>query len=313
MIILFSGPNDYAITQELKNLKTSFAEANGEDSINHFQADNLEETNLANLIMGGSLFSQARLLIIENLTNNKDIARRLDQYLGQVPEDVTLVITDNKPDKRTSWYKLINKIGKIQEFFELSDYQAVTWVEQYVKNKKGRINHKLANFLVERVGTNQWSLSNEIDKLLTFDSNVTEETIEQLVEINPRDTIFQLLDAVVKADTKRAHRLYNQLQIKEIDAHQFIGMMAWQLHNMLIVRTNFELNDREVASRAGLSPFVVEKNRKLVTKLTLRNIKNMIDLSIKTDFKLKQTGSDKNQRIKLLIDQIGQIFINSTT
>jgi DNA polymerase-3 subunit delta len=154
------------------------------------------------------------------------------------------------------------------------------------------------------VGLNQTRIDSELQKLAIYDKNISKASIELLVDKTLEESVFDLIDAVVKGRTKRAHKMYDELLLTDIDAYKFIGLISWQLHNLLVIKTNENMPDGNLASRAGMAPFVVSKTRRLSANLSLGQIKQMIGHVLKADSDIKQTRADSDSRIKLLIDQI---------
>jgi DNA polymerase-3 subunit delta len=310
MIILFTGPNGYEIQQELNRLKHDFIDKHDANGLEKHNATDLEPNQLSDLLRGGSLFSSFRFIVIEDISLNKELAEALVSQLKNVPAEITLILIDQKPDKRTGWYKQIQKLGDVRIKNELSSYEINRWVHDYVKQHAGTIKQSDMTFLIERVGYNQRLLSSELDKLLIKDKTISTESIESLVEPNPRESIFQLLDAVVRGDTKLAHRLYVELRQKDVDAFQFVSMLAWQLHNMLLVKTNIGISKLDLAQQASISPYVIDKTHALVKKISLKQIKQSIELVVEADFQIKQTHVDVDRRAMLLIDKITRSIIS---
>src|ERR1019366_2659691 len=96
-----------------------------------------------------------------------------------------------KLDKRLSYYKTLKKQTDFREYTELDTNGLVRWSVEYAKGNGGSLNVSNAQFLVDRAGISQQLLQNEIDKLISYDSKVTKQTIELLTERLPQGTIFE--------------------------------------------------------------------------------------------------------------------------
>lgn len=139
--------------------------------------------------------SLRKLVVLSNSGANKDLLERYEDLLGAVAESTDLLIIERKLDKRTGYYKYLKKHTDYKEFSELSEQELIKWLVERAKNQGASISQEAARYLQERVGSNQILLANELDKLVSYDSNITKESIDLLCEPTPNTTIFSLLEA----------------------------------------------------------------------------------------------------------------------
>lgn len=307
-VILLSGDNDYAIRAELDKMKADFINDNAATAIEQYQGEELTLEQLPDLLRGGSLFSARRLVIIQGASANKDVIEALADQAKEVADDTHLVVVEPHADKRTSWYKKLSRSPGAKIPSVLSRGQLLNWLQAETKQRGGSITAKTADFLIERVGEDQWRLSTELDKLLVLDPEISQAQIEAVVEPSPRQTVFDLVEEIFRGNVEAALKLYERLRASETQPHQFIGLLSWQINAMLIVKSAGRLSVSEIASTSGLSPFVITKSQRLVRQLTLKDLAKIIDLTISADKTIKQTASDADRRVKLLIAQIAQVI-----
>ena len=94
-----------------------------------------------------------------------------------------------------------------------------------------------ARYLVERVGTNQQLLANEIEKLALYDKDISKESIDLLTEETPQSTIFELLEAAFAGNHRKVQTLYAEQRAMKVEPPQIIALLAWQLHILAIIKT----------------------------------------------------------------------------
>ena len=304
MITLLEGPNSFATRERLSQIKTRFEAKNPGAETRQLNASDTTPDELEIYLTNNSMFSTKQLLVLKEVDENKEIAERLPNYLENLSGDIELILLASKPDKRTRWYKQAVKNGRVENFGELGEREMIDWAISRAKELGGELNAADARFLVSRIGLNQAQINSELNKLATYNRTITKDNIELLVDKTLEDSVFDLIDTVVKGRGKRAQEMYDRLLTKDIDAYQFIGLMSWQLHNLLVVKANYKTPTPQLAGQAGLAPFVINKTRRLVNALSLAQIKRLINLTIATDSDIKQTRADTDSRIKLLIDEI---------
>src|SRR5476651_1192241 len=100
-----------------------------------------------------------------------ELAEELKTFMWQ---NVRLLISASKVDKRKTFYKTLDKIGSVESFAGLSADDK-DWVERAevaartaVREREKEISEDALSELVSRVGPNARQLENEIEKLAVF-------------------------------------------------------------------------------------------------------------------------------------------------
>ena len=62
-----------------------------------------------------------------------------------------------------------------------------------------------------RVGLDQWQLFHALEKLAVL-GDITPEIIEQTIEANPTENVFNLLDAALRGDARKVHDMIGTLE-----------------------------------------------------------------------------------------------------
>ena len=308
MTIFLSGDNDYAIRAELERLKADFLKDNPATAIEQYDGEELNVEQLPDLLRGGSLLSARRLVIVQGAGANKAVIEALAIQAPEVAEETQLIVFEPRADKRTGWYKKLSRIPGAKILSALSRGQLLSWLQAEAKQRGGSVDAKAADFLIERVGEDQWRLSSELGKLLATGSLITPAEIKSVVEPSPRQTVFDLVEDIFAGRVEAALRLYGRLRASETQPHQFIGLLSWQINAMLLVKSAGQRSVGEIAAASGLSPFVIGKSQRLVRRLTLKDLAKLVDLTIAADRSVKQSASDADRRVKLLIAQIARVI-----
>jgi DNA polymerase III subunit delta len=289
VIYTLCGPNTFAIQEKLAEIKQKFVDKNGSDGVEVY-SENVDPANLPHILTSVSLFAPERLVILKNISENKTAAERLTELVENLPDGVTVVIKEGLLDKRTGYYKALKKLTDFHELIEPSEPELMTWIQNRVKEEGGTISSQVARKLYETTGPDQLRLSNEIPKLVAFQSEVTVEAIEELVEPNPRDTVFQLLESTLGGNTKQALTILDNLERSFEDPFQTANMLIWQTQVLAVVKSAGERSDQEVAKAAKLNPYVVQKTRALARRIDRTKLLRIIDTVAQLDVRLKSTS-----------------------
>ena len=216
MITLFSGDNSFELKRALSELEAHFS-----GTPEKLEGEAITLDQLPDLLQGSTLFADKRLVIIDKLSDNKFLWDSLAEWIPRVSDDVHLILIEPKPDKRTKTYKELKKLATIREFPSWSDkqtYLAEKWVVEEGVRQGVNLVKVDAQRLVARVGVDQWQLYHALQKLSVLDE-VNSQVIEEVIEANVVENVFNLFEAALTRDTRKIHTMILTLQRSQ-DAYQ---------------------------------------------------------------------------------------------
>ena len=141
-----------------------------------------------------------------------DLASELKGFNWQ---NVRLLVSAGKIDKRKSFYKTLEKIATVENLAGWSvddrDWadQAELWARRALGERKKTIDREALGELVERAGGEAASLTNEIEKLALYvgkKTAISREDVEAVVTRSKQARAFALGDALGDRDLPRALR-----------------------------------------------------------------------------------------------------------
>lgn len=296
MIYVLAGTNSFQIQQQLRALREEFITKYGREGVEVYAGENLEPSELPNLFSSASLFTSHRLVIIKQLSENKAAAEQFIALIKTTPDETTVVLTEGGLDKRTAYYKALKKLEYFHEYGELEERTLAQWVKETVAAAQATIDETAVQVLLSAAGTDQQRLSNEVAKLAAYSKDITVETVRLLVEQNPRDSVFDLLEAALGDKQSRALQLLDQLERAHEDPFQLVNMLIWQVHILAVVASAEDMPDGDVARNMKFNPYVVSKTRRLAKRINRRQLQKIIDQTAKLDIRLK-TGTAEPWRL----------------
>ncbi|MFV2032349.1 MAG: DNA polymerase III subunit delta, partial [Gammaproteobacteria bacterium] len=167
-----------------------------------------------------SLFANKRCRII-NISSGKpgQIGSRVIQALcDRQPEDVIFIFVipqASRQTKNSSWFKALQQAGEIVELKPIDNRQVSGWILQRAGMKQLSIDRQSAAFLAERTEGNLLAADQELEKLsiqFAGQKTVSFDAIEQSVARSARYNQFELVDACMAGDSKRALKILGSLQ-----------------------------------------------------------------------------------------------------
>lgn len=298
MIITLFGENSFGLQKELDKLVENFVQQHGDLALERLDGEEAEFEKMREAVTGLPFLASKKLIVLRAPSTNKQFVEQAEQLLADVPETNGIILLEPKLDKRTAYYKYLQKHTDFRQFPQLDQIGLANWLVKEAGSASGTLSSSDARYLVERVGADQQLLSNELEKLLLYDSKINRGTIDLLTEPAPQSTIFQLLEAAFAGRTKTALKLYAEQRAQKVEPPQIIAMLAWQLHVLAIVKAAGDRSTDTIAKEAKLNPFVVRKSQGIARDLTLAELKKLITNLLKVDVAMKRTVIDSDEALQ---------------
>lgn len=298
MIITLSGENDFALHRELDKLTGAFIKEHGDLALERLDGEETGIEKIREAMTSLPFLASKKMVVLRAPGANKQFTEQAEQILADVPETNDIILVETRPDKRTAYYKYLQKRTDFREFPKLDPPGMANWLAKEARARDGSLGSADARYLVERVGADQQLLSNELEKLLLYDERISRRTIDLLTDPAPQSTIFQLLEAAFAGRTQTVLRLYADQRAQKVEPAQIIALLAWQLHVLAIIKTAGDRSPETIAKEARINPFVVRKSQRIVRELTLAELKGLVAELLNIDIALKRTAVDADETLQ---------------
>jgi DNA polymerase-3 subunit delta len=305
MTIAFIGDNEPDRERAFKLYVNDFTKTYGEVAIDKFAGDEIDKNILNDAISTQPFLSSRRMVIVRDLSSNKAIVENIEAIINNMADSTNLVLVENHIDPRSKFLGFIKKIAELREFEHLEGSDLVNWVISETRQKNGSIDYKTAEFLIDRVGTNHQLLSNEVAKLIAYKSEITEKSVKLLTSYSPKSSVFAMLDAAFNGDDSEALKLYREQRMQGMEPQAILGMIAWQLNILCMVKTASSNDANVIAQRAKLSPFVIRKNLINANRVSEKQLVHTLSRAIDIDLKMKTTKVKADDALQALLLEIG--------
>jgi DNA polymerase III delta subunit len=306
MIVTLTGANDFSRKAELKKLVSQFVAVHTDMAVERYDGDESDAASMRGSLNSLPFLTERKMVVLYEPGKQKAFAEKIDEVLKDVADTTDLIIVEPKLDKRLGYYKTLKKVTDFRDFAEPDANGLAGWAVEYVKGRDGTLSAADARLLIDRVGPNQQLLSAELDKLLTYDPNVTKASIELLTERTPQSTVFELLDAAFAGNTKRAIELYHEQRALKVEPQAIIAMLAWQLHALALVKIAGTRSAEDIAREAKLNPFVVRKTQSLGRKIGAGQVRDMVKDLLSLDIRLKSVAIDADEALQLFLIRLAR-------
>jgi hypothetical protein len=284
MIYLLHGDNEF-------EKRAALAALVGDADVMRRDGEALTLADIQEITIGQTLFTQSSVYVISRLSDNPDIWLRLPEI--SFDDDNTIILVENKLDKRTKTYKWLQKTAKTQEFVPLGDRQKpqlITWCETQAHERGYKLTRKQIGMLIDRLGFDQLRLSNFLDQLALAEK-ITDALINDLVPLARSENVFDLFVAALSKDYETVHSIISYLESESgVDgAYQTMGLLASQATNLVALVLSGGDN-KLVAADFSVNPYVLQRLSSSVRASNVERLKQINNVLFQADLQMKTTG-----------------------
>jgi len=298
MIYIFTGDNDFLIKSEVSNLINTFNTTNKDFDIEKLDGDNLTIEQLKENLSTLSFFTSRRIIILQDLDKIKNIGDEIKEIFQNLDTELELIIIAKGIDKRSSLYLTLKKQSNFKEYKKLSVYDLIRWSESYLNKNKVEISNNDLNYLISRVGDDQFLLKNELDKLMLLGNKITKKEINEITDQSINSKIFDLLNSAFEGNKKRTLQLYEEQRYLKVEPEVILSMMSWQLTNIAYILLGEDLRQDELIEISKLSPYTISNTKKLINKINYSKLTKLISQLSDIDYKTKTSSFNLDEVLK---------------
>lgn len=286
--------------KRLDELMSGFVAEHEDLALERIDGEEATANMILDAVQSLPFLASRKMVVVSNLSANKTASEQIEQIIDAAGETTDLIFYEPSTDKRTTYFKVLKSKTLLEEFNELDARGLAKWLSEEAKKEGAELSFADASYLVERAGTNQALLANELQKLITYNSKVTRVTIDLLTEKTPQSKVFDLLDAAFGGNKKRALELYAEQRAQKVEPKTIMAMIAWQLQ--LIALAKYGKKDANtIAKEAGMNPYPIVKAQRLASKIDDSKLEKMVDEALEIDHKSKTRPIDLDEALKTYI------------
>ena len=255
-----------------------------------------------------SMFAEKKLVVLRNTFDNVKFQEEFLEKMKDIEntEDIVVIYQDEMPDKRTKFFKALQKNTKSQEFDLLNPAELRKWVAQELGSAK--INPDALDLLISFIGSDLWAMKNEINKLINYKVKgvIEKKDIELLVKPNIENNIFETIEAIASKNKKLALALLHKYFDEGETPLRLLVMITYQFKNLLIIK---ELQDSKkpyniVVKKSGLHPFVAQKAYYMSQQFSMEKLKKIYRNIFQVDSDIKTGKIEAETALDLLLAEI---------
>lgn len=296
MLLLLYGEESFLRARKLQEIKERYLGLHkGASYLRSFDCSEPRHANdIVQEIRGASLFSEKKLIVLENPFSSKDVAEDLLEYTDELLRTPHTLVFCQEGEVGTNdpLFLFLKTHGKTQEFSALAGRRLEAWVQQEFLRYGEESSLEVQDALIRAVGNDLWRLSNEIQKLATFKTApaLSRHDVEALVEPMVSSDIFATIDAISSGNKKEALAMLQGHEKRGDSPFYILSMMGFQFRTLLAVQEMAQknLSYHSIVQKVKLHPYVVKKASEAAQRLTFQELKDAfgriftIELGLKT-------------------------------
>ena len=255
------------------------------DTMNYayYEGKNTDVKEVIDLAETLPFFAERRLIVFENTGFFKTAAGAdLADYVKDMPETTYFVFVENEVDKRNKLYKAVNSKGYAVELSTQDEGTLKRWVFNLVRRENKEMSEAVITYFIGKVGTDMEKIQRGLEKVICYaiDRNtLTKEDVDAVCVTQLSNHIFEMVDAVAAGNQKRALDLYYELLALKEPAMRILYMLARQYRILFHVKAlaNQGYGRKEIASKAGIHPFVAGKNIEQSRRFKMKELRGVME------------------------------------
>lgn len=196
-----------------------------------------------------------------------------------------------KVDARKKIYKIISKYAEEKQFHFYKDFDKnlPKIIMELGADKGLKISANVASFIIKQIGVNLGIINKELEKLaITLYPNTTPR-IEDIENIcTNKDDVFIIWEYIFNKNIDKALFEFKKV-LEKSELIQIVGALHFSLRNSLIIKGYYHRLGRfELAKRLHVPDFIVEKNYKSMSNISMEELIEVNKNFIKAEYLLKK-------------------------
>ena len=308
-VLLFEGEEEQMKQDALSALRKTLLPA-GMEEMNEMILDDPETDQVIAAAETLPFLADRRLVILRDhpaITGRGEADDRLISYLPSVPSSAVLLFyCTGKPDARKKLYTAVKKLGGIVTFARLSGSELTRFVTDAFHEAGKECDARTADYLIFTVGSDASLLLSEVAKIASYAGDrpsVTAEDVSALATPSTECTVFQLVDAVVTGQKKRALILMKNQLLNGTEPAAMLAMLLRQYRFLQHIKImQYEKQSREfIRSALGVPPFALDQYIRQASAYTGGQVKRAVRLCFDTEYGFKSGRLQVDSALEALI------------
>ncbi len=227
-------------------------------------------------------FAPRRLVVFENTGFFKSGGNDLADYVRELPETTFYIFIESEIDKRSRLYKTVKTKGHIVELATQDENTLKRWIQSILKKEGKSMADADILYFLNKVGTDMENIQKELEKLVCYAlerQTLGREDVDAVCVTQISNHIFDMVSAVSEKNQRHALDLYYELLALKEPPMRILFLLTRQYKLLFHVKSLVQqgYGRKEIASRAGLHPFVAGKYMDQSKRFRLGELRSVME------------------------------------
>ncbi|MBE6147018.1 MAG: DNA polymerase III subunit delta [Firmicutes bacterium] len=225
---------------------------------------------------------------------------KFEKYMENPSPDNTLILICDSLDKRKKITTAYCKKAKVWE-------EDISIREILIKSKgEHQVNNEVIDYLIEYCGNDNGRILQEWEKLKIYTSSslvILKEDVETIVSKNIDDSIFTLVDDLLKGNKKSAFKIYQELILHGELPTNIISKLANKIRLIYQVKVFSKTgrNDQEISKTLNMHPYPVKLAREASYQYSDSILLDYLEKLAEIDYMMKSGNTQQDILLETFI------------
>ena len=235
--------------------------------------------------------------------------------LDDNPDTVLIVVTTpeefdagNLPKMPSKAFSRLAEYLTPVHFAHEEDNKLLKWMSKHFSAARLKTEIGTSELLIERVGHDMYTLSNELQKLCAYVSmagrdTVTREDVMNVSSSNLETDAFAFTNALMDRNCDRAYAILNDMRLRKEKGINILGSVARVATELYQVGqlTAAGLTPPEISKKLRIHEYKVKICQRSAKERSERKLRSLIEECYNIDLKMKSTGLDEYTMLSRLV------------
>lgn len=267
-----------------------------------FESDILKNTLLYDQIANQSLFTQEKVIFIQNSSDK--ILEQISESLEREYKDVQIYVFAENLDKKSKLRSLFEKNKNLAIFacYEDTERTLITYINKELQDFKG-LTGEIVNLIISNSSQNRKIIKNELIKIKNYflDKKINKEKIEEILNIKNDKGFEEIRDKALIGEKDKINELLSSTTILNEDAFFYLNTLNYRIMRLHKIVKGSEENKDYEQMIDNLKPPVFWKDRPIILKQLkkwdLKKLEKTIVNIGKTEILMKKNSHLRNDII----------------
>jgi DNA polymerase III subunit delta len=201
---------------------------------------------------------------------NAAAVKALQMYFDRLPRHKILMLVTEKLDaniQKLAWFKTVDEKGVVIQVWPIDKTKLPAWISDRARQKGLQFDAQALTTLTEFVEGNLLAASQVLDRLqlLNDGSIISCEQILQVTDDQAQFNVFDLIEALLERDLKRAYRVFGVLKDEGVEPLLVLNLLIKEIR--LLSALAYRIEQGQLLDNVLQSVYLIAKKQAILRRV----------------------------------------------